>query len=155
MQLKHQEQQRNDARLIKAVTKPAHKCSLVQVISPALLNDPTCIEFYQNDTVENCCLWENLRKFTQAHTSLWLQPEMLDTFGCVGDHPNSERILQGNFDPALLPVEDYYAKELLPFLRCPSGVFPLLWKFYQRNFQENWKKMCDPQFQLQDPTLAI
>lgn len=45
MQLKHQEQQRNDARLIKAVTKPAHKCSLVQVIGPALLNDPTRMEF--------------------------------------------------------------------------------------------------------------
>ena len=70
--------------------------------------------------MEQALLDENKRRFTQARSTPFLQPPLLQMVGPLGTGPAAEQILNGTF--SIPEGVDEWAAKLIPFLARPQSV---------------------------------
>ncbi len=88
--------------------------------------------------VEQACLREAGRQFTQANCTPFLQPPLLDDFGEIGvDQPAFQAVVVGQYvaPPRCTPA----AVKLLARLQCPSNIHDIDLGGVEE-FNRGWKK---------------
>lgn len=106
------EQQRSDARLIRAARKKTKCSSLVSVIAPDHQGQRR--EYFNKRDVERACLRQNLKTITQAQDTPCYDQQLSTYLGKVGETTQVKDILKGQ---SQMPstIDQHFCK-LLPQL---------------------------------------
>ena len=136
--LKHREQQRQEARMIRRVNGRLKGGAITSVCAPDGQGGRT--EMTTKAEMERALLTENERWFNQAQDTPFMQQPLFDLVGKLGVEPVVQDILDGSFiaptnadNYALLLLEQ--CRRLLP----PQGQPTVEWKLDPVDFRKSWR----------------
>ena len=136
--MKHQEQQRKSARAIKWMNGKYQKRKGITKV--AVSTDHGEQEAVTKDAIENGCLDEAHRRFTQASNTPMFREPLRTALGDDGFGPSIGPILNGTQEP--FPEVDEFTNALLPFFKRPECVERAIASAITTDeFIEGWKKM--------------
>ena len=95
-----------------------NRMGLTRVIGPS--EEIVMVEKVDKEGIENVCLNENQRRFTQPHGTPCIVFSLSDELGLLGTGQASEDILKGRYVP--LVIVDNGIRNILSHLKCPSGI---------------------------------
>ncbi len=133
-QLQLHEEQRSVARKIKYTLGKQR----VGVSSVEFLNQQGGWEVTVDKVkIEEECIMDNIRRFTQANNSPSLQPDQVALMGWTADTDNAMKILNGDnsingLDPAIV--------RLAPFLRRPTFMSPISTDISRDDYNYYWTR---------------
>ena len=138
--LKRKESQRLSARRIKTMNrKLGSKQALLQ--TQFIDDDGNRITVIDKDGVEEACLNEAKKRFTQANETPFLQEPLRSELGDKGFGPATEHILSGNYTP---PEDtDQYAADLLKYMRKPPNIKQVSNVLTTEEMQQGWAKQTE------------
>ena len=117
LNMRNRERQRRNARIIRRVNGKLRAGAVTSVIAPD--RQGVWREVTSKKDVEDALIAENIRRFSQAQDTPFLQEPLLSAVGPVGTSMGAEEILNGTFQ--LPPGVDPYAAKLIPHLqRLPA-----------------------------------
>ena len=110
--IKRERTRKTWARISRAIGKE-RLAGLMIVEAPN--EDGTWSEVTEKNEIEEACINENKRRFTQCHNTPFLQSPLIDDFGYLGVGEAAGRVLDGTYTPP--PGSDPYACRLLKGLQ--------------------------------------
>ena len=113
-QMIHQEHIRNSFRQIKFALGTLTRSGVTSVKEPQ--PDGTVTEYTSKEEVEQACMRENERKYTQTENTPCLRDPLLQEIGLTGDSDACDRILRGTYIPP--PGTSPYVREFLDELKA-------------------------------------
>jgi hypothetical protein len=127
----HREHQRMDGRKIKAIFKPTLHKELLEV---EVLEQDQWQTYSTKEEVEQACLDENVRKFTQAHNTPFYKNAQLTVDPCaIG--PTAIAILQGQ----QVDIEQEYVSAFILQCKQQTPTFPI--PSDAESHSSSWKHM--------------
>lgn len=110
------EKQRRDARAIRAAHGTSRSGAVSEVIGPPFVDgnahpDEDWQVYSSKEDIEAACLWENCRRFNQAHTTPAMTEPLFSSLGVDGMTAFGQSVLDGTFTPP--PGSDEWAVKLL------------------------------------------
>jgi len=125
-------------RVKKVLGTHSRHAGLTQVTGPMQDNPMTRTPYTTKKEIEQACLDEAKRRFTQANDTPMLQQPMLSIFGVNNmEHPAFEQVLQGTFQcPAGC---DIYLQKLLAHLKRPDDLPTITMRTYAE-YQRSWER---------------
>ena len=113
LNMRNRERQRRNARIIRRVNGKLRAGAVTSVIAPD--RHGQWREVTTKREVEDALIEENIRRFSQARDTPFLQEPLLSAVGPFGTSPGAEEILKGTFQ--IPPGVDHYAAKLIPHLQ--------------------------------------
>ena len=137
-QMKEREQQRTDARIIKAVLQKMSDSAISKV---EVTRDNTTIELTKEDDIVHALIEENENKYTQSEDTPPLQEPLKSLLGELADTPFCDSILEGTAD--IPETVGPYGTEFLQHLKKPPNITLNQIPAYisTSTFQSGWNKM--------------
>lgn len=139
-QIKVHEQQRIDARRIKAIRGDTRRSGLTMVDVPQA--DGTWKTVTDKVGIEKACLEENEARFNQARNTPFMVPPLYDDIGPFGTGPRAQEILDGTYQ--VPEGTDPYAAEFISYLKTPPGIAelgPIDLRQTAEQHAQGWMKM--------------
>jgi hypothetical protein len=135
-QLLLREQQRRDARIIKAASADVQRLALTMI---KIKQGEEWVEITEKDAMEKALCHELHQRFNQAQHTPFCSPMLLAEVGPLGVTGASENILEGNYTPPL--GCDPWVNALLPHMKyaIPPIDFPLMQSLPQ--YKAGWKRV--------------
>jgi len=138
LRIRQTEQSWKTSRSVKkALGTMTQHAGLTQVTAPTEeeLKERTCYTTKVN--IEQACLAEAKRRFTQANDTPMLQQPMTDIFGIDNmDSPAFEQILAGTFQ---CPAEcNKYVHKLIEHMKRPQELPPITMRTYEE-YKQSWE----------------
>jgi hypothetical protein len=87
--------------------------------------------------IEEECMQENIRRFTQANNSPSLKQDQVELLGWTADTETASLILQGEQTPTAL---DQAISRLAPFLKTPDGMTPISTNITRDEYNYYWTR---------------
>jgi len=116
--MRRREEQRTNARIIRAVNGKTRSGGITTVIGPD--SNGHRMEFHTKSDIEKACLEENERRFNQAKDTPFMVAPLYEHIGPMGAGPGGDAILEGSF---ICPIgTDPHAVKLMPHLKRPHTV---------------------------------
>jgi hypothetical protein len=132
--------QRALAKRVKRLTgKPRNTMRCVN--APPRTGEGPRTDCYDRKSIENACMEEGTRRFSQTASTPLMQPEFISQVGYHAELPGADQILNGTFVPH--PDMDPYAVQFIEQLKmqeCVQGE-TISKAITTEEYKESWKRM--------------